>query len=173
MKSRLTGEKDEDYNYLQSLSDRNLFKICRDDLLAKGFCRDEDFWRDRTLKRLDNAEATNGKWKDLYLEIVSSEDELGKDEAGVNASLSSALRKNNLDAARYFIRKGADPSTFLKRAILEDNHIQTKFLLANGADVFVLKDDLKRANMAANLALPSAEYVGGYPDSSGRISPRI
>ena len=172
-KSQLTGEREADYKYLQSLNDRNLFKICGifGDPLAKSFCMDEDFWRERSLKKLDGAVATDGKWKNLYLTIVSLEEDLGKDKAGLNGSLNLSLRKNNLDAALYFIKKGANPSKFLKRAILEPNYPEAKFLLENGADVFVLRDDLRRADMVPNLVLPSAEYVGGYPNP--QLSPRI
>ena len=71
-KALLTGIRDVNLKILQDLNDEELFSFCIVNKEANKLCENEDFWRNRFLKRFGKlyTKDENRTWKNFYLTIV-------------------------------------------------------------------------------------------------------
>jgi hypothetical protein len=68
----LTHIKDLDHEIMMKMEDESLLNFCKiNNKYAKKLCNDENFWRNRTLKKFGViSKSENRTWKNLYLKIV-------------------------------------------------------------------------------------------------------
>lgn len=78
----LTGIKDVDLMILDKLSDRDLLNFCITNKSNKKLCDNQDFWRNRFIKRFGDVAGKyknpNRSWKNHYLIVISDLDEYQK-----------------------------------------------------------------------------------------------
>lgn len=84
MKTNLTGNRDVDYLFLDNLNDYYLGQICKLNQYTRNLCKNETFWKNRTIKRFTpvfgNYETINdyrekygyNSWRDYYISLVDS-----------------------------------------------------------------------------------------------------
>jgi hypothetical protein len=74
----LSGNKNVDLLILDNIEDRDLFNYCLTDKYAAKLCKNEDFWRNRFLKRFGKVASEykpkTRSWKNHYLKVVSDLD---------------------------------------------------------------------------------------------------
>ena len=101
----LSQIKDVDLKILSELDDNDLLSFCKLNVENKyvyKLCNDENFWRDRTLKKFGKVEKNeNRSWKQLYLKIVYYKDKFNRAE-NILATLSTKGMKD-LDLINYFL----------------------------------------------------------------------
>lgn len=69
----LTGLRDTDMIILSKLDDRSLLSLCSANTYTNTLCKDENFWRNRTVKKYGNLfkyKPAFMSWRDYYLKIV-------------------------------------------------------------------------------------------------------
>ena len=102
----LSQIKDVDLKILSELDDTDLLSFCKlnvENKYVHKLCNDENFWRDRTLKKLGKLEKNdNRSWKQLYLKIVYYNDKFNKNADKILATLSAKGMKD-LDLINYFL----------------------------------------------------------------------
>ena len=74
----LTGQKDADLLILSRLDDKSLLNVCVVNKEANELCKDEDFWRNRFVKKFGKIAAgykPDGRsWRNHYLKVISDLD---------------------------------------------------------------------------------------------------
>ena len=94
----LTGVKDVDLLILSGLDDRDLFNFCQTDQYARRLCQDENFWKQRFLKKYrkfeKNEKNEDRTWKDFYLKITKY---LPTEENGWNNFYIDSILKMDKD----------------------------------------------------------------------------
>ena len=102
----LSQIKDVDLKILSELDDNDLLSFCKLNVENKyvyKLCNDENFWRDRTVKKFGKLEKNeNRSWKHLYLKIVYYNDKFNRDAENILATLSTKGMKD-LDLINYFL----------------------------------------------------------------------
>ena len=74
LRGTLTGNKDTDMIILKGLDDRDLLSLCSVDQYTSSLCRDENFWKRRTMTKYRNLykyKPSFMTWKEYYLKIIS------------------------------------------------------------------------------------------------------
>ena len=72
LRSTLTG-KDTDMIILSNLDDRSLLSLCSVDQYTKELCKNETFWRNRTITKYGNIskyKPIDMSWREFYLKII-------------------------------------------------------------------------------------------------------
>ena len=102
----LSQIKDVDLKILSELDDNDLLSFCKLNVENKyvyKLCNDENFWRDRTLKKFGKVNKNeNRSWKHLYLKIVYYNDKFNRDAENILETLSTKGMKD-LDLINYFL----------------------------------------------------------------------
>ena len=104
-KPLLTGIRDVNLKILQELDDEELFSFCIVNKEANKLCENEDFWRNRFLKRFGKLYAKDEKrtWKNFYLTILK---DFGKEvfpemlDKDINRLIKS-VTSNRFDGKMY------------------------------------------------------------------------
>lgn len=150
----LTGIKDVDLLIMSELSDKELGKFCQLNSYTKGLCKDDNFWRRRTLKRftqvlkeetlIKNKEANFTSWREYYINLV---DFMEKDYSyypiyreGDNFTIHSTSPKP------YIIKKGRDDLIKLEEII----YLRSRQLLNPEKVQTLLKEDFVNPNIFYN-----------------------
>ena len=70
----LTGIKDVNLKILSELNDRDLLNYCTTDKYAYQICQNEDFWRNRLIRKYGDKVLNNKpkdiSWKNYYMQII-------------------------------------------------------------------------------------------------------
>ena len=75
-----TRIKDVDLEILSKMNDRELGRICSTDIYFRNLCKNENFWRNRTIKRFTKyfgnklnyyfQESQSPTWREYYISVV-------------------------------------------------------------------------------------------------------
>lgn len=75
----MIGIKDIDRKIMSELSDRELLNYCLVNKMNNELCKDETFWRNRTIDKFYlNKKDRDYSWKDFYITLVMYKDNPGK-----------------------------------------------------------------------------------------------
>ncbi len=133
-----TGYKDVDFMILSKLDDKSLLSFCKTDKRGKKLCENEDFWRNRTVKKYGNVEKSEKRtWKNFYLKIVYYED-IYENLNKIIMILSKGGYKN-IDIINFFISKGASDWNMGMMGAAEGGHKDlVDFFISKGANDIIL-----------------------------------
>ena len=103
----LTGQKDQDFLIMSKLDDKSLINFCLAgvDSYTRSLCRDETFWRNRTLEKYGDLKkygklekSSHRTWKNLYLTIIHYMEKYDLEDGLIEAS-----KEGDLDLVKFFI----------------------------------------------------------------------
>ena len=106
----LTSIKDVDLLIMEKLDDRSLLNLCQTNKNANRICNDENFWRRRSYKNLqDVVKCDNMNWKQYYLYRLSHEIERKEIIPGIMVTIeidkNSDYAKQMLEDLKNYIER--------------------------------------------------------------------
>lgn len=132
--------RDVKLKVLEDLNDRDLLNFCRTDTAGRELCKNEDFWRKRTLSRFENIKIPYGMtWRQYYLFRLSHEVIVVEPIRGVKAEII-------IDKNSQFMRN------LLERLKEVANEMATE-LIEQGVDLKLKDDDTILSLLAQEIAL--------------------
>ena len=126
----LTSIKDVDLLIMEKLDDRSLLNLCQTNTNARRICDDENFWRKRSYKNLqDVRKCDNMTWKQYYLYRLSHE--IGRKEIIPGIVVTIEIDKNS-DYAKQMLE---DLKSYIERYKFEmeineekEKEVMTEFI---------------------------------------------
>ena len=151
----LTGIKDVDLLIMSELSDKELGKFCQLNSYTKGLCKDDNFWRRRTLKRftqileeetlIKNKEANFTSWRDYYINLVDFMEKVYSYYPIYREGDNFTIHSTSLPKP-YIIKKGRDDLIKLEEII----YLRSRQLLNPEKVQSLLKEDFVNPNIFYN-----------------------
>jgi hypothetical protein len=139
--------KNTDLLIFGNLNDRDLLNLCLTNKAANELCRDEDFWRNRFIKKWGYSEKSEGRtWRNFYLTLLKYLDEyayfikkyakfFGNYVADMNEHiLRKVSYEEDIDIVRLMINKGAKNLDVALRIASEKGNIEIIKLLLEKDD---------------------------------------
>lgn len=118
-----TLNKDELYLIFMQMDDLTLLNFCKTGKKGAKMCRDENFWKRRTMEKFGPSQKNNDEtWKDYYLKKVFRKGE------EYNRDLYDAARLGNKQEVYRLIQLGADIQYGIDGAIYANDQELSKEL---------------------------------------------
>ena len=107
-----TPVRDLNLKILSELNDKELGRMCQTNQYAKELCRNEDFWRNRTLKKFrpiftdrelfDLFKTFNKSWRNFYIILIDVAEKLSEN---LNMNLYGAINNYKIKISNYMSQK--------------------------------------------------------------------
>jgi hypothetical protein len=137
MEKFLTG-RDTDLVILENLNDRDLLTTCLVNKSANRLCKDDNFWRNRFIRKWGEHEKPKNKsWKFYYLLIIKFLEDEEPIQRSFNYAMNTAAKEGYIDIVKLMIEKGAMDFNRAMKTAAKEGHIDiVKLMLDNEATDF-------------------------------------